>query len=234
MAGSQHEEIVATLDVIPTALWPSVSGDVVGITGLPVSTRIELVGGAYRLFVRTTMNSDGEFIFPRVSPDIYTLRLDPPIYGMPDRTVVVEDRDVRAPDLLVPEQRTITTRVRVDGDAQKPRFTFVLKGSDGKGFQFLYLGSNLPIALGRTDFECISDSCGNARLGRFLNEPSVVSDNSPETFRLRIPDGEYRLELGVSSRPALRSVTYGAVDLLKDSLRLSGANPAEIVITFAP
>lgn len=232
LASATEDEVVATLDVIPTALWPSVSGDVVGVAGLPASAKIALVGGANRLFVRTTMNRNGGFSFPRVPPDIYTLRLDPPIYGMPDRTVVVEDRDVRAPDLVVPEQRMITTRVRVDGDAQKLRFTLVLKGSDGKGFQFLYLGSNLLIPLGRTDFECIGDVCGNARLGAFLNEPSVVSDNSPETFWLRIPDGEYRLEL--RGGPALRSVTYGAVDLLKDSLRLSSANPAEIVITFAP
>jgi hypothetical protein len=236
VTAADTEEILVTLDVIQAVAWVRVSGHVTGAEKLPASTKIVLDGESIPLFIDAVIDAGGNFILPKVPPGTYTLRTEPPVYRMASRTVVVEDRDVTAPDLVVPEQRLLTFRIRLQEQGSRPGFVFSLKQTDGTGFRF-FINSALtsPIMYGRTDLECISDSCSPAPAGRFLNEPAAIPDRSTqEMFTLKLPEGDYRMQIESVSQGTLRSLTYGTMDLLKENFNLTGSDIQDVVITLHP
>jgi hypothetical protein len=234
VTGESSQEIVVTLESIASAPWARVAGRATG--GKLPSTKVALIGSTPRFFIESRIEADGTFVFPKVPHGTYTLRTEPPTYGMADKTVSI-DRDVAALDVVIPEQRNLTVRVRVEGGGRRGGFGFSLRQNDGKGFHFLYPGPmSAPLMLGRVDLECVSDFCSTARLGRLLSEPVVITEaGTPETFTLKLPEGEYRLAVeGVSVGLGLKSVTFGSTNLMKETLKLTGENSPEVILTFAP
>ena len=232
---AESQEILVTLELAPSVPWITVEGRVqAGAQSRP--GRVLLVGDDTRYFINATIEPNGTFILPRVPPGTYTVQTQPPVFGMPDRQIVVEP-GIGMLDLVVPEQRPITFRVQVDGGGNRPGFSFNITHPIGEGFQFIFPGSlTSPIMIGRTDMECFSDSCSSpAPLGRLLNEPVVVRDPGPsEAFTLKLPEGEYTMEIrGNLQGPVLRSVMFGSTDLLKEPMRVTSAASQEIIVTFA-
>ena len=229
------EEILVTLTVTQPVPWVKVAGHVTGAEKLPASTKVVLDGGIAPLFMETRIDTNGDFVFLRVPPDTYSLRTEPPVYRMPSRTLVIEERDISEADLVVPEQRFLTFRVRVEGRGTRPNIAFNLKQSDGKGFRFIFPAALIsPLMIGRTDTECISDACSTAPAGRFLNEPVTVPEaSSPDSFTLKLPDGEYRMQMeSIPAGYVMRALSYGSRNLLEESFSLNGKDIQEIVITL--
>jgi hypothetical protein len=230
--GSQ--EIVVTVESVDSAQLARVAGRVTG-GKLPASAKVALIGSSARFFIESRIEADGTFDLPRVPHGTYILRTEPPTFGMADRPLSV-DRDISTLDVVVPEQRLLTVRIRVDGGGQRGGFGFSLMHSDGKGFQFSYPSPlTAPLMISRVDLECISDVCSTARLGRLLNEPVALTEGStPETFTLKLPEGEYRMVIGyLSEGVGLRSMTFGPTNLMKENFKLTGENSPEIIITLA-
>jgi hypothetical protein len=105
----------------------------------------------------------------------------------------------------------------------------------GEVFQFSYPSSLTgPLMLRRVDSECISDVCSPAPLGRLLNEPDVLRDaGTADTFTLRLSEGEYRMAIDYLSEGSLKSMTFGATNLMKDNFKLTGDNSPEVIITLS-
>jgi hypothetical protein len=74
---------------------------------------------------------------------------------------------------------------------------------------------------------------GAAVLSR-VGSPSGGADPA-RTFRLRLTDGEYRISIpNVPAGYRVQSATYGAIDLLKDPLKVDGLGLWEIVVRLVP
>lgn len=229
---AENPEIVVTMEVSRSVPWARVSGRFMGAATLPSSAKALLIGKIDTLFIESTIEAGGTFAFSKVPPGTYTLRTEPRVFGMVERTIVVE-QDVEAMDLVVPDQRPLTVRVHVEGGGKRPGLSFSLIHNDGKGFRFLFpqpLSS--PLIVQRTDFECISDVCTTPGVGKLLNEPVILPDAStPETFTIMLPEGEYRLEIDGQPGQVL-SLTQGERNLQKETLKVTGTNSTEVLITL--
>ena len=227
------QEIVVTLESIASAKVARVDGRVTG-GELPPFAKVALIGSSPRFFIESRIEADGTFDLPKVPYGTYTLRTEPPTFGMADRTLSVE-RDVSALHVVVPEQRLLTVRMRVEDGGRGGGVSFSLRQSDGRGFRFSYPSSLIgPLMLGRVDSECISDVCSPAPLGRLLNEPVVLREaGTADTFTLRLSEGEYRMAVDYVSQGSLMSMTFGATNLMKDNFKLTGDNSPEVIITLS-
>jgi hypothetical protein len=236
VTGTNAEEILVRLEVVQAVPWVRVAGHVTDVERLPASAKVVLDGPSIPLFIDAAIDASGNFVLPKVPSGVYALRTEPPVYRMAPRTVVVEDRDITVPDLVVPEQRLVTVRIRLQERGSVPGMVFNLKQPDGTGFRFFFTPAlRSPIMYGRTDYECVSDVCFPAPAGRLLNEPAAIPDAStPETFTLKLPDGDYRMRIESVSQGTLQALTYGSTNLLKESFTLTGFDIQDIVITLLP
>jgi hypothetical protein len=122
--------------------------------------------------------------------------------------------------------------------------------------------SLLPIYVGRTDLsgvqiavpvtKCVPGSvtvegdgpipalffslAGLSNTGTSRPSSAIVFPRSDGSFRVLLPEGERRITLNTQSLPSgysLKSFTYGSTDLLRDPLRVSGADSSSLALTFA-
>jgi hypothetical protein len=181
------------------------------------------------------LGPDGAFEFTRVPPGRYSMGTNPPVAGMMNRRIVVGERQIVQADLNVPARVPVKIRLRVEGRtlnaANLPRPNLTLRLNTGDAYR-IYLAPyfNLVQPLG---WYCISDACTTRPLGLHLNEPAAVSgSNTPESYDLLLPEGEHRIEFGVSPvEYGLKSAMQGSVDLFRNPLRVGNA-PTEILLTF--
>jgi len=233
---SSPEDIVITLATGPAAPWFRVSGRVTGSDRLPSSPKVILTGEAVRFFIESQIDPSGSFALPKVPPGRYTLRTEPRVYGMTDRTVLI-DRDIATLELTAPAQRPLTVRIKMEGGGKRPGFSLSLIHIDGGGFSFAFPSVlTAPLITQRTDFECVSDVCSPPPAGRMLNEPVVVaSASTPETFTLRVPEGEYRMAIGRSFEGyRVKSMTFGSVNVLNEFFKVAGEQSPELIVTLGP
>ena len=90
-----------------------------------------------------------------------------------------------------------------------------------------------PLVL-RTGSEtvCVWDSCTNSHELR-AGAPAVLSASpSDGRYTLRLPEGEYRVDLGrIPTNYQVQSFTQGSADLLKEPLRV-GPSTQDMVVSL--
>jgi len=233
--GESKDEIIVTYEVA-TSPWLKIAGHIIGTENLPGginSVNVTLKGELTPTVLETGLKTGGVFEFPKVLPGAYTLSTEPNIAGIEGRTIVVSDRDLSGLDVVVPPQRQVVVRAQGAGTSPPRGYNLIVKYADGKSYQIFKLSNpDVAMVIGRKDIRCVSDSCGPAPLGLVLQEPVVVS-TSGQVFTLRLPEGEYRLEVQ-DNQHKVRSIQYGPADLLHEALKIQGSDSQEVVLTFDP
>jgi hypothetical protein len=181
IAGNNPREIIVTLEAVAPPAWVSVRGRLGGIDRLPPgvdSVRAVLTKMLSPITLETRLNSRGEFRFPKVPPGTYTLRTEPQVAGMTHKTVVVTDGNLSGVELVVPQQRLVTVRAKVDGATSIPGFSLILTENNGRAYRVL-TNWFIAMVLDRRDFWCVTDVCSPAPLGLALNDPKSSAAWAP-------------------------------------------------------
>jgi hypothetical protein len=168
----------------------------------PVS--ITLTATPYATPLVASVAPDGSFSFPEVFPGAWSARATGPGIA-PGQTlsITVANTDVRNVEFGVPAQKEVIGRVVLEGPAPMPRFSF------------------RP-----------TQELGGLRNSIFL--PLIAINPAPNgTFRVTLPEGERPLgELtGLPAGYTLKAATYGTTDLLREPLKISRKDTAELVLT---
>jgi hypothetical protein len=202
-------ELLVTVST-PTAVSPAkVSGKVTGLdtttfSGGPLNVTMSAPGYANTLQAR--ISPDGSFQFPEVFPGNYSARVTGPgVAPHQPVTILVSNAEVRNVEIIVPGQKEITGRVIVEESAPLPRFNF--RPTPGPAAQRSPLATQL------------------------LN----ITPGANGTFRLLLAEGERSLgdANGLPPGYTLKAATYGATDLMRDPLKVTQADTAELVFTLS-
>jgi len=149
------------------------------------------------------IGADGKFEFSHVSPGHYGAMVNPGVVMMPLH-ITVADRDIRDVEVVVTPTKTVAGKILIEGNGRPPA-----------GFQFAYDGSN-PAVARNTAFASI-----NLR---------------DQTFQLTLPVGKLGMVLpmpmSTTESYAVKSFTYGTVDLLKDTLTIAASDKAEFRVVL--
>jgi hypothetical protein len=206
--GAAVPPITVTLGVNSPPPWVKVSGHV---TGLPrtssVTPRVILSDGVVPVTFPTerdgaVIEADGTFTFPMVLPGTYTMSISPSPPVAPPSTTVYVGRK-DVDDVQI----VVPVTKCVPGRA-------VVEG-DG------------PIP--NLFFSLVAPA------GNSIASTASVAPRADGTFGILLVEGERRMTLARTSLPSgytLKSFTYGGVDLLRDSLRLSSTDTASLLLTF--
>jgi hypothetical protein len=166
------------------------------------------------------VNADGTFRVSEVPPGPHLVRLLPVNANnrseapYPAQGIFVGDRDITG--LLLTGPHLIMGRVVIEGGGRLP------------------LSPNNPrpetAILGNIEIRPLSAPVPTNGRGAspFLSSGVRVD----HTFVVAAPSGEYRITATFPASFSVRSMTYGSVNLLQDSLKLGGPAAAEMVITL--
>jgi hypothetical protein len=154
----------------------------------------------------TIVDSDGSFEFSRVAAGSYTAIAYAATSLSPPLSVMVGATDVTGLTIRLPAPKVITGRVTVQGNLPKnipvPRLAFLLAALPG-----------IP-----------------------ASSASVPANAEPDgSFRIALPDGERQISVVAGTVPTgfkLVSFTYGTTDLLKNPIRVTPADAAELHVTL--
>ena len=185
-----------------------------------------------------------------------------PSFPLPSMSLVIPNKEVTGLEITVPAVKEIGVRVAVEGDAPTPGFGLILVAVSGGAARSgpppripADLASIVPLNIQAA----LAGGAASLQLVRLGTSPLVddatfrialpspwtfgnVSLSNPlpdASFRITLPDGDYhvaailpRLRGGLPRIYNVKSLTSGSSDLLSDPLRISGADPAEIRVTF--
>jgi hypothetical protein len=205
-----------------------VSGRVTGSANqIPSSPleKISLTGVAVNESVEAVINPEGGFDFPRVTPGTYLARVAlTRSVSSPPSVMTIPNKSVSDLEVSVPDPREIYGKVAVDGNGPPPKFSLLLvRGAkstaepDRPGI--------LPTVAAATLVNQVQ-SGGSAGAQVLQIDVNALADG---TFRMKVPDGEYRVATGPAGLgpaaipPAyfLRSLTSSSADLMTEPLRVS-------------
>jgi hypothetical protein len=152
----------------------------------------------------TTGKPDGTFEFAMVLPGLYDVEATTPIGSGTTRITVVAGKDVTDIAIKTPPARDIPGRVVVDGPV-KPRV----------GFGNLRPNQPANLLVPRAQFTATPAADGK--------------------FTLTLPEGENRIVFDANLIPpglALKSATYGSLDILANPIKVAATDTAELTLTF--
>ena len=159
--------------------------------------------------LQTPVSADGSFQFPSVFPGNYAaLRLTGPVPNANFATanVTVAGSDLTGVELVVPRQKEILGRITLEGRGPMPQF-------------------NIPM--------------NNVTTGTPNTANSVtfmpISPQPDGTFRVTLPEGERRAgpQNQLPAGYTLKTMTYGATDLLTTPMKISTSDVAELRLTVS-
>lgn len=198
-------------------------GTGVNDSGSAPSRKVTLVSGPTNTIVEAAVNADGSFEIPRMMPGTYaaSFTLTAEVWSAP-MMVVVPNRDFPGLDIAVPPPIEVVGRVAVDANGNAPKLSLTLVR--GGNLTFGVDANGLP-AVPANDLAVLARTGGGHVLG--VN----VSPLPDGTFRMTLPQGDYRVIPGLNS-PAyfIRSMTHGSTRLFTEPLHVSSDESAEIHI----
>jgi len=203
IASGDSQSLSVVLSVSSPPPWVKVGGRVIGGNATtPAATALTLTGVAVADALTATVNPDGSFEFPRVLPGNYTAFALPPTAVSSPVNLTVGTTDMTNFQFRIPAPKEVNGIVAVKGNLPAPRVVFALAPVPGIPGS----GANLP-----------------------------VSPQPDGSFNIMLPEGERQITLVTGTLPvgySLASFTYGAIDLLKNPLRVTSADTAELRVTF--
>jgi TonB family protein len=197
---SAAEPIIVTLRLAAPTF--KITGKLVGPSVAPVRVPYQLALESDSLVAPLNfgLRADGSFEVPQVLPGDYKIRVTAPALPMPAVSLKVIDKDL-AVEVAVPRSKEVPGRVMVEGQpGQGPQ--------PGRMSVTEVLLNGMPAIskTGPTLTFKLTDATGNVQ--------SIVTDPDDDgTFRVVLPEAEFRLALEVSGYP-VKSFTYGPTDLL--------------------
>lgn len=226
VAGTPPAAINVMLGVATPAPWVRVSGKVggpgfMGVTPYPPT----LTGKVLLAPMQSSLLPDGSFEFPRVLPGDYTLS----VTGLAARKVElhVGTMDLNGVEISIPVMKDVTARVTIEGQ-QQGGFTIAQQGlvaanAAGAGNRtVMYFTSGPPASLELA----FTDAAGTTS--------TIGTRQTDGTYQMRLPVGERTVKAEVTGY-TVKSLSYGSIDLLKDSLlKVSSADTAQVEMTLAP
>jgi len=185
--------------------WVKVSGRVIG----GVASSVSMSGTATLEALTAPVGRDGQFEFPMVLPGTYTARTVPAVVLAPITSITVGTSDLGNVELRIPPTWEVSGKITVRGNVPVPRVIF-----------------SLANAAATPNFvQGVASTTGNV---------SVPTNVGPDgTFKVILPEGERTISILPTSLPtgyAVDSFTYGAVDLLKNPIRVALNDTATIAI----
>jgi hypothetical protein len=148
--------------------------------------------------IETRARPDGSFLFPRVFPGEYTLRLAgaaPDNISAPELAVTIGDSDVEGVVIEAPRLKKVHGRMTVEGRGPAPRFTLSLKSEA---------------------------QSGAPKYGHF-----EINPGRDGTFNVVLPEGSWEVaEQSLRVGYILQSLMYGEHDLMRGPLNLAMDDPA--------
>ncbi|HEX4999340.1 MAG TPA: carboxypeptidase-like regulatory domain-containing protein, partial [Terriglobia bacterium] len=217
-----------------------VKGRITRPEGSTLPARVELTGMALSRPLGTDIKPDGTFtVFSPVMPGTYaaSLLLDS---GMRISAAPVEipEKDVAEIEIAAPALREIAGRVSVAGEGPLATDT-MLAISRGPA-------QDLKSVIGRRALfgdTFIRSGRGDLAQSTFQQDGLEFVPLPPEgTFRLTLPEGEYRVvvinrrDFPGAAEPLydVRALTYGAVNLLNESMKVARRDSADLSVTLEP
>ena len=203
-----------------------------------VPEKIVFSGVAVDESTESALNSDGFFEFAKMLPGTYDARvvLTPTVSSPPTR-IIVPNRNVTDLEIPVPGTREISGKVAVDGNGVPPKFTLLLVRG----------GNSVVVAGPPGELPSVSAATlANLALGGGIAGAQVLQvdvNALPDgSFRLRVPDGDYRVVAtpaglisnsgGIPAAYFVRSVTANSIDLMTEPLHVSDKETPEIHVGF--
>jgi TonB family protein len=224
LAGTPPAPINIELGVTSPAPWVKVSGNVGG-PGFVAGPRyaFTLTGKGLVAPIQALLSTEGAFEIPRVLPGDYILRVN----TAPARSVEIHvgSTDLSGIEITIPPTKEVTANITVEGQQAVASFSAllnqqVLTNATNGTAVWLTTGSSSNFELALTD-----------QSGATMTMATRQADG---TFRVRLPEGERTVKAEVTGY-TLKSLSYGAVDLLKDPLlKVSSAETSQVQMTLAP
>ena len=169
--------------------------------------RVAITNPATSETVTTVIDSDGTFEFSKVAPGSYAMRAFAATSVSTPITITVGSSDLTNLSIRMPEPKEIKGQITVEGNlppnVPMPRLAFALAPAI----------AGVPVS--------------SATL------PATVQPDG--SFTIALPEGERQITLPAAAIPTgykLASVTYGTADLLKNPIRVSRTDTAQLRITY--
>ncbi len=217
--GGSPKELVITFSAAPPVFWPKVTGRVAGFSAYPEPVRVVLSSTRTSFKLEAAPRADGSFEFPKVPPDKYTVLANPRVTMMAPTTLVVEGREVPPVSLVIPALRNVDLRIMAEEGSPPPSPSLSMNFNQTEAYLILLPGRLVIRTAGET--VCVWDSCTSSHELR-AGAPAVLSASpSDGRYTLRLPEGEYRVDLGrIPPNYQVQSFAQGSADLLKEPLRV--------------
>jgi hypothetical protein len=206
-AAAPPAEIVIRLGVATPPPWVRVRGRMTreGRPAAPApASRVTLTGIARTDIFETAVRADGSFEFPQVLPGKYDARFVPGIPGFDTVRLAVGPEDVNGWEIAIPQVKPqITVKAVVAGGDEPPNFQLIFY--------------DVPVS-------------PESSLTRHIAIPMTPGG----TFTTTLPAGEYR-RIVPASLPrgyTVKSFKDGAIDLLKNPLKVDGRTGKALVLTL--
>jgi hypothetical protein len=223
-------EVVVTLGATNPSPWVKVSGRITGWRPSSTSQGITIsLNGQQTDGLNAGVGADGSFEFPQVLPGAYNAFISTGPGSTTPLNIVVPNRDLAGIELAVPSFKEVSGWVTVEDGGPTPRITMTIRGTPT--VTILPNGSDAA----RLFVTPVRESVFNA--------PKIAGVNlQPDGhFTVLLPEGTYPLTVTTSAKSmnqpepyALKSFTYGAIDLLNNPISVSAADSPELRLTYAP
>jgi len=204
------------------------------LAGFP--RKLSLTAAGTNAVVECSVSDDGAFELPKVMPGTYFARVTlTPAVSSPPVPLVIPDKGSDELDIAISGPKEISGRVVVDGFGPPPKFSFLLVRGSDFGLNSAK-SSELPTLSTNATGTALTSLVRNANPGNQVLRVNVnaLPDGS---FKLMLPEGEYRLAAtsdtsAIASSYVLKSLDYGSQDLLKEALKISGTDTAELNVGY--
>jgi len=216
---SESPQIDVALGVSTPPPWVKVSGRISNSSGSPGTSVTMTAAAILAETLSSPLNPDGSFEIPRALPGTYTVRVAPASSATPTITLVVGSTDLTSVNIVLPGSKEITGHVVIEGEGPAPRVAAFSMGT--------VPGSSTPAP-------AAAAPAGTVTIGASSGSTSVAVQPDG-SFKIPLLEGERSISLVPSSIPkgyVVKSVTYGSMDLLKNPIRVSATDTAELKITL--
>jgi len=206
-----------------------------GTDGASAIKNVALLARALDRIVEVPLEEDGSFHLENILPGAYLARVTLwSNLAAPLVPVTVPEKDLRAVEIALPEEVDVIGRVTVDGYGPPPKFSLLLISGSAEGWSAAKPGQ-LPM-ISNSGLLMLQPGGGGVGTQAVQMNVNALPDG---TFKLRLPEGEYRVAAptggtAIPSAYSVRSIDYGPADLLKEAMTVSASTHSELQIGFAP
>jgi hypothetical protein len=198
-----------------TSVSSTVKGKVEGMANWSPGIRVMISGDRTAFRREAFPKPDGTFQFENVPVDTYEVRFMPKVSGTLTKTIAVTGRGDVSVTLLIPAQQNVALRIATREGPLPSNLSLGLRLSQTEAYTVVF-----PSA-----FVLQNSASTEGTLGR----PTVVSaSKSDGRYTLRMPEGEYRVEVSTPEGYEVISILAGETDLRQAPLRVGPGISQEI------